>query len=91
MNKQRKTFSFNPPLNVVEEGEWLLGVTSFECTNSVFDIANENSSFSFTIHSHWNSKSAEKSIDELNKLLELRSENDFDLHVEQVKKRIISN
>ena len=38
MNKQMQTFSFNPPINLVEEGKWLLGVSSLECTNSVFNI-----------------------------------------------------
>ena len=32
-------------------------------------------------------KSAEKTIDELNNLLELRSQNGIDLHVEQVRKK----
>ena len=45
MNKQMQTFSFTPPRNLLEEGKWLLAVTSFECTNSVFDITNENNSF----------------------------------------------
>ena len=36
MNKQRQTFSFNPPINLVEEDKWLLSVSSFECTNSFF-------------------------------------------------------
>ena len=80
-------FSFNPPMNLVREGKWLLGVTSFEATNSVFNITDENKSFSNIIPGHWNTKSAEKSTDELNKLSELRSQNDFELHVEQVEKR----
>ena len=42
MNEQMQTFSFNPPINLVEEGKWLLAVSSFECTNSVFNITNEN-------------------------------------------------
>ena len=29
-------FSFSPPTNLVEEGKWLIAVTSFEATNSVF-------------------------------------------------------
>ena len=58
----------------------------FECTISVFNITNENNSFSITIPGHWNFKPAEKSIVELNQLLELRSENDIELHVNQVKK-----
>ena len=86
MNKQTETFSFNPPINLVEEGKWLLGVTSFECTNSVFNITNENNSFSITIPGHWESKSAQKIIDELNKLLELRS---LELHVKKFEKEEI--
>ena len=87
MNKQMQTFSFNPPINLFEEGKWLLAVSSFECTNSVFNITNDNNSFSITIPGHWETKSAEKSIDELNKLLELRSQNGIELHVEQVRKK----
>ena len=60
MNKQMETFSFNPPINLFEEGKWLLVETSLETTNSVFNITNENKSFSITIPGHWNSKSAEK-------------------------------
>ena len=36
-----QTFSFNPPINLVVEGKWLLAVSSLECTNSVFIITNE--------------------------------------------------
>ena len=87
MNKQMQTFSFNPPINFSEEDKWLLAVTSFECTNSVFNITDKNISFSITIAGHWNSESAEKFFDELNKLLELRFHNDIELHVNRVKKK----
>ena len=30
MNKQVQTFSFSPPINLSEEGKWLLVVSSFE-------------------------------------------------------------
>ena len=86
-----QTFSFNSPINLVEEVKWLLAVTSFEVSNSVFNTTDENNSFSFSAPGHWNSKSAEKTFDELNKLLELRSENDIGLNVEQVIKRDIFN
>ena len=89
MNKQMQTFSFKPPINLVEEGKWLLAVSSFECTNSIFNITNENNSFSIIIPGHYETESAEKTIDELKKLLELRSENGIDLHVEQVRKKSI--
>ena len=86
-NKQIQTCSFNPPINLVEEGKWLLAVSSFECTSSVFNITNENYSFSIIIQGHYQNESDKKIIDELNKLLELRSQNGIELHVEQVKKR----
>ena len=87
MNKQIQTFSFNPPMNLLEEGKWLLAVSSFECTNSVFNITDENNSFSIIIPGHYQNKSDEKTIDELKKLLELRSENGIELHVEQVREK----
>ena len=87
MDKQMQTFSFNPPINLIGEDNWLLAVSSFECTNSVFNITNENNSFSIIIPGHYQNKSDEKTINELNKLLELRSENGIELHVEQVRKK----
>ena len=83
MNKQMQTFSFNSPINLVEEGKWLLAVSSFECTNSVSNITNENNSFSIIIPGHYQNKSDEKTIDDLNKLLELKS---LELHVKEVQK-----
>ena len=84
MNKQTENFSFSPPINLVQEGKWLLGVTYFECTNSVFVITNEHNSFSVTIPGHWQTESAEKTVDELNKFLGLWS---LKLDVEEVRKR----
>ena len=48
------------------------------------NITDENNSFSITIPGHWETKSAEKTIDETNNLLELRS---LELHVREVRKR----
>ena len=87
MNKQIQIFSFSPPINLIEEGKWLLGVSSFGCKTSDFNISKENNSFSSTITGHWKSQSAEKTINELNRLLEQRSQNDIDLDVEQVRKK----
>ena len=84
MNKQRQTFSFNPPLKLIEEGKWLMAVSLFDCTNTVFNITNENNSFSIIIPGHYQDESAEKTIDELNKLLELKS---LELPVAEVRKR----
>ena len=87
MIKQMQTFSFNPPIKLFEEGKWLLAVSSFECINSVFNLTNENNSFSIIVPGHYETESAEKTIHELNKLLELRSQNGIELHVEQVRKK----
>ena len=84
MEKQMQTFSSNPPINLVEEGKWLMAVSSFECTNSVFNITDENNSFSIIIPGHYQNESDEKTINDLNKLLELKS---LELHVDEVKKR----
>ena len=84
MNKQMQTFSFNPSINLIEEGKWLLAVSSFECNNFVFNITDNNNSFSIIIPGHYQNKSDEKTINDLNKLLELKS---HELHVEEVKKK----
>ena len=68
----------------MKEDKWLLAVSSFECTISVFNITNENNSFSIIIPGHYQNKSDEKTINDLNKLLELKS---LELHVKEVKKR----
>ena len=86
MNKQMQTFSFNPSFNLVEEGKWLLGVSSLECTNSIFNITDKKNSFSIIIPGHYQNKSDEKTIDNINKLLELES---LELHVEEIQKEEI--
>ena len=84
MDKQRHKFSFNPSINLVHEDKWLLAVSSFECTNSVFNITDDNNSFSIIIPGHYETEFAGKIIDELNRLLELRT---LELHVNEVRKR----
>ena len=79
-----QTISFNPPINLLEEGKWLLIVSSSECANSVFNITIDNNSFSIIIPGHYQTEFAEKMINDLNKLLELKS---LELHVKEVKKR----
>ena len=84
MNKQMQTFSFNPPINLVEEGKWLMAVSLFDCTNSVYNITNENNSFSIIIPGHYQTEFAEETIDKLYNILELKS---LELHVAEVRKR----
>ena len=84
MNKRMQTVPFNPPIILVEEGKCLLGLSSLECTNSVFNITNKNNSFSTFVPSHYQTEFSEKTINGLNKLLELKS---IELHVEEVRRR----
>ena len=85
MSQQTENFAFSPTINLVEKGKWLLALSSFECTISVFNITNDNSSLSITIPGRWESKSTENTSDELNKFLQLRSP---ELHVKEVRKKI---
>ena len=59
-------------------------MTSFECTKSVFNITDDNNSFSIIIQGHWETEFAKKIIDEVNRLLELRS---LESRVNEVRKR----
>ena len=89
MTKQIQTFSFSPPLNLLEEGKWLLGMSSFTTTNSVFNITDKNNPLSISISSYWRiPKNLEDNIiDKLKILLKHKSENDIKLHVQEVRKR----
>ena len=42
LNEKMEIFSFVPRINSIEEGKWLIALTSFECTNSVFITTDEN-------------------------------------------------
>ena len=83
-NKQMQTFSFDPPINLVEEGKWVMAVSLFDCTNCVYNITNENNSFSIIIPGHYKTEFAEKVINDLNELYELES---LELVVEAVRER----
>ena len=76
-------------MNVSEEGKWLLAVTSFEKTNSNFNITNRNNSFSNGKPGFWRIPFhlPDEIIDRLKRILKLRSENDIELHVKEVGKR----
>ena len=87
MSKEMETFSFNPPINLFEEGKWLLAVTSCEATNSVFIITIESNSFSIIIPDFWTCRGSVETIIKLRELLELRKQDDIKLHVEEVRKR----
>ena len=84
MIRSKQTFSFNPPINLVEQDKWFLGVISLECTNSVFKITDENNSFSIIVPGHYQNKCDERTFDELKNVLEPKF---LELHVKEVRKR----
>ena len=86
LTKQVEFLSFSSPINLVEVGKWLLAVTSFEATNSVFNIFVESNSLPITTPGHWSCEDGEEIFTELNILLELTSENDIELHVKEFEK-----
>ena len=89
MDKQMQSFLFSLPINLSDEGKWLLAVTSFEERNSLFNIAVENNSFSISMPGRWRTPnySEDNNIDELKNLPKFKSEKDIVLHVEEVRKR----
>ena len=55
--------------------------------SSIFNITNENNSFSISTLSYWTPEGGEEHINKLNNLLELRFQNDIELHAEEFGKR----
>ena len=48
-----ETVSFNHLKNLAEEDRWLLGVMSFEATNTVFNITDEKNTISTSTPGQW--------------------------------------
>ena len=84
-----KFFSFNPPINLFEEGKWLLALTSFEATNSVFNETDENNSFSIGTPGYCRIPNSlpDGNFDNLKQILDLRSENEIEIYGKGVEKR----
>ena len=60
---------------------------SFGAIKSVFIVTNEKTSFSTSSPGHWPSRRGAETINRLQNLIGLRSQNDFDLHIEEIEKR----
>ena len=58
----------------------VIAVTSFEATNCVFNITDKNTRYSISSPSYWIPVGGEKLINKLKKLLEVRSQNDIEIH-----------
>ena len=87
MNNQKGKFSFKPSISLSDKRKWMLAVTFFEATNSVFRITNKNIFFPITLPSYWSWRGGSETIIKLREFLRLRAQNDIELHVKEVKKR----
>ena len=85
LNKQLETF-FSTPRNLSPE-KWLIAANSFETANFVFNISDKNISFAFRILGSWVTEGSGENGDELKNLLEVSSDNEVELYVEEVGKR----
>ena len=79
--------SFSPRINLNGDGEWLLAVTSFERTNCVFNIIDENNSFSNSTLTYQTAIGGEETFNKITELSELLPQNDIELHLKKVTKR----
>ena len=78
MNKQMITFSISPPIPLVEEGKWVMAVTSSGAIVFVFNMKNENNILSFSILSYWFTRGDQRTIIRMKESLVLRDENDIE-------------
>ena len=88
LNRQLNNFSYCPPSNLTEQGKRLFAMTSFEATNAVFNTTDENNTFSFSTPGQWYPKGGGEIFGKLFEKLGLRSENDFELHVKEMEKKM---
>ena len=62
-------------------------MTTFEATKTVFITTDENNTFPVFTPGHWFTRGGAETSNKLQKLLQLRSQNDLQLHVNEVKKK----
>ena len=89
LNKQIQTFSFSPSSNFSDEGKGLLAVTGFEPKNCGSCQTDVNNTFSSATLVHWTSNGGKKTMNKLQILLKLRSQNDIEKDVKEVTKKEI--
>ena len=69
-----QTISFNDPISIIDDGKWLITVTTCEANNTAFNKTDENYSFSITTPGYWSYRGAADTIKKLKQLLGLRSQ-----------------
>ena len=84
---KKQIFPFSPAIILFEEESWLLAVTIFQATNSLYEINHGNDSVSNTTPGHWSCEDGEGTMRTLQNLSKLGYQNDVELNVEEVEKR----
>ena len=85
MIKPRKTFHFNPPIEM--KGDWMFGLSSLEIYNSIFNKNTINSIFEIYLDK-FDEFSIEESKDELEKILSISDITAYHLQQETLGPRI---
>ena len=65
----------------------VIAVTSFEAMNFVFIITDKNTTFSISSRRYWIPVGGEELFNKLKNLIEVRSQNDIELHGKNFEKR----
>ena len=86
LTKPRETFHFNPPIQI--KGDWMIGLTSLELYNSIFNIDQENNKFELYTDT-FDEFSVTELKDELEEILDISNITDEHLQDEIIGPRII--
>ena len=87
MTKPRKTFHFNPPLEVKED--WMIGLTDLEVYNSIFNITEENNKYELYIDNFDEFFSYTELKDEIAEILNISAITPYHLQHETIAPLII--
>ena len=87
MNKPRETFHFKPPVRI--KGDWVIGLTSLEVYNSIFNKNHINNKFELYTDT-FDEFSFPELKDELKEILNISNITDGNLQDEYIGPRIIS-
>ena len=77
LNEQMETFSLSSRIILFEAGRWQKAVNSFRAITSVFNLTDENNTFSFTSPGQRFPPRSVGNVEGVKKLIQLRSQKDI--------------
>ena len=89
LTKSKQTFHFKPSINLGVDSNWMIGLTSLEVYNSIFNITETNNKFVLYTDTY-NEFSFVESKDELEEILDISNIRDNQLEVEILGPRIMN-